>query len=119
MPSDKTSPARRRRRTNAAAAQPAAPAAAAAAAAVTGGGVTFDFVYNGVTYTVQVYAPDASSQYGFKVTQASTVISALTYKDDQNWQIQVGLPGAFKVDNNLTINALTVNIENGTVTPLS
>jgi hypothetical protein len=100
-------------------ATPAASAAAATAAATTGGGVTFDFVYNGVTYTVQVYAPDSNSQYGFKVTQGATVVSALTYKDDQNWQIQVGLPGTFKVDNNLTINALTVNIENGTVAPLS
>jgi hypothetical protein len=100
-------------------AKPAAAAPGAAAASVKVPGVQFSFVYGTTTYDVAVYAPDSNNQYGFKVTQGSTVIAALTYKDDQDWQIMVGLPSAFKVDQNLTINALSVNIQNGTVVALS
>jgi hypothetical protein len=95
-------------------------AAADAATATTGGGVTFNFVFNNVTYTVQVYAPDAATgQYGFKITQAGNTIASLIYKDDADWEIGVGLPDAFKVDDNLTINKLEVNIAHGSVQPLT
>jgi hypothetical protein len=97
----------------------AAIAPAAATSSITVPGVTFSFIYGSTTYDVQVFAPDSHGQYGFRVTQGSTVIAALTYKDDNDWQIAVGLPAAFKVDGNLTINALNVNIQNGTVVPLS
>jgi len=102
-----------------ASAKTAAVVPAAAASSITVPGVNFSFIYGATTYDVQVYAPDSNGQYGFKVTQGSTVIAALTYKDDKDWQIAVGLPAAFKVDGNLTINALNVNIQNGTVVPLS
>lgn len=114
MPSQKRSTSR-----SPAPVKPAAVAPAAAASSVTVPGVNFSFVYGTTTYDVQVYAPDSNGQYGFKVTQGSTVVAALTYKDDKDWQIAVGLPAAFKVDENLTINALNVNIQNGTVVPLS
>jgi hypothetical protein len=99
-----------------------APQAAAAAAGQTvGGGVTFDFVFNGVTYTVQVYAPDNSAvpQYGFAVTQAGNTIASLIYRDDNDWAISVGLPSALQVDTNLTVNKLNIDINKGTVSPLS
>ena len=86
---------------------------------VTGGGVTFDFVFNNVTYTVQVYAPDANGQYGFKVTQAANTIASLIYKDDNNWEIAAGLPSALQVDTNLTVSKLSIDISKGTTTPPS
>lgn len=93
--------------------------AVAGAAAAAGGGITFDFVFNNTTYTVQVYAPDANSQYGFRITKGADTIAALTYKDEADWEIAVGLPAAFKVDDNLTINTLNVDIKHGAVQPLS
>jgi hypothetical protein len=92
---------------------------AGAGASAVGGGVTFDFVFNTVTYTVQVYAPDANGQYGFAITQGTTTIASLIYKDTNDWKIAVGLPRSFEVDPNLTINTLTMDIQHGTVTPLS
>jgi hypothetical protein len=89
--------------------------AATAATSTTGGGVTFDFVFNSVTYTVQVYAPDQNGQYGFTITQATTTIASLIYKDDNNWSIAAGLPSALQVDTNLTVNKLSVDINKGTV----
>jgi hypothetical protein len=100
-------------------AQTAAVVPAAAASSITIPGVKFSFVYGTTTYDVQVYAPDSHGQYGFMVSQGNTVVAALTYKDEQDWQIAVGLPAAFKVDGNLTINSLNVNIQNGTIVPLS
>ena len=91
----------------------------AAGTPAVGGGVTFDFVFNTMTYTVQVYAPDSNGQYGFSVTQGSTTIASLIYKDTDDWKIAVGLPAAFVVDPTLTINALTMDIQHGTVTALS
>ena len=93
--------------------------AVAGAAAANGGGLTFDFVFNNTTYTVQVFAPDANSQCGFRITKGTTTIAALTYKDEADWEIAVGMPAAFKVDDNLTINALNVDIKHGAVQPLS
>jgi hypothetical protein len=101
---------------------PQVPSAATPAAATptVGGGVTFDFVFNSVTYSVQVFAPDPQTgQFGFTITQATTTIASLIYKDTEDWKIEVGLPGNFQVDSSLTINALTVDIQHGTVTPLS
>jgi len=91
------------------------PQVAAAATPTTGGGVTFDFVFNQVTYTAQVFAPDQNGQYGFKITQAATTIASLTYKDDQNWAIVAGLPSALQVDTNLTVSKLSIDINKGTV----
>jgi hypothetical protein len=102
--------------------QPAAvavPEAASPAAAATGGGITFNFVFNNTTYTVQVYAPDANGQYGFAITQGTTTIASLIYKDDDDWSIAAGLPSALQVDTNLTINQLNLNISHGTVSALS
>lgn len=96
-----------------------APQAAAAAASTVGGGVTFDFVFNNVTYTVQVYATDSHGQYGFTITQANTTIASLIYLDDNDWKISAGLPSALQVDTSLKINTLSVDISKGTVTPLS
>jgi hypothetical protein len=95
------------------------PPAAAAAASTTGGGVTFDFVFNNVTYTAQIYAPDSHSQYGFTITQGNTTIASLIYLDDNDWKISAGLPSALQVDTNLKINTLSVDISKGAVTPLS
>lgn len=95
------------------------PAAAATGSPTTGGGVTFDFVFNGVTYTVQVNAPDTFDQYGFIITQATTTIASLIYKDDNNWAISAGLPSALQVDTNLTVSKFNVDITKGTVTPPS
>jgi hypothetical protein len=92
---------------------------AAAASSIKIPGVEFSFVYGTTTYDVKVYAPDSNGQYGFMVSQGNTVVAALTYKDEQDWEIAVGLPAAFKVDGNLTINSLNVNIQNGTIVPLS
>jgi hypothetical protein len=101
---------------NEAAAQTSAPAAVAAAATTAGGGVTFNFVFNGVTYTVDVYAPDSSTspQYGFKVTQAANTVASLTYQDENNWEIVVGLPQQLQIDTNLTLTTLNVNLKKGT-----
>jgi hypothetical protein len=94
-----------------------APQAAPAASSPTaGGGVTFDFQFNNVTYTVQVYAPDTNGQYGFQITQAATTIASLIYKDDNNWEISAGLPSALQVDTNLTVSKLNIDINKGTVT---
>jgi hypothetical protein len=87
-------------------------------AAATGGNCQFNFVFNGVTYTVQVYVPDTNGQYGFAVTQAGNPIAALTYKDDQNWSISVGLPPNLQIDTNLMVKNLNINIEHGAVVPL-
>jgi hypothetical protein len=95
------------------------PQAATPAVAVTGGGITFDFVFNNTTYTVKVYAPDSNSQYGFTITQGTTTIASLIYKDDNDWAIAAGLPSALQVDTNLTINQLNLNISHGTVSALS
>ena len=95
------------------------PQAATPAVAVTGGGITFDFVFNNTTYTVKVYAPDSNSQYGFTITQGTTTIASLIYKDDDDWSIAAGLPSALQVDTNLTINQLNLNISHGTVSALS
>jgi hypothetical protein len=89
------------------------------AASTVGGGVTFDFVFNNVTYTAQVYATDSHGQYGFTITQANTTIASLIYLDDNDWKISAGLPSALQVDTNLKINTLSVDISKGTVTPLS
>lgn len=98
----------------------AAQAAAAAASSTTGGGITFDFVFNSVTYTVQVYAPDtATAEYGFTITQAGNTIASLIYKDDNNWAIAAGLPSNLQVDTNLMISKLNIDISKGTVTPPS
>jgi hypothetical protein len=94
------------------------PQDAAAAASTVGGGVTFDFVFNAVTYTTQIYAPDSHGQYGFTITQANTTIASLIYLDDNDWKIAAGLPGALQVDTNLKINTLNVDISKGTTTPL-
>jgi hypothetical protein len=102
--------------------QPAAvavPQAASPAVAATGGGITFNFVFNNTTYTVQVYAPDQNGQYGFAITQGTTTIASLIYKDDDDWSIAAGLPSALQVDTNLTINQLNLNISHGTVSALS
>lgn len=87
----------------------------AATTPTTGGGVTFDFVFNSVTYTVQVYAPDTNGQYGFTITSATNTIASLIYKDDNNWAIAAGLPSALQVDTNLTVSKLNVDIAKGTV----
>ena len=93
-----------------------AQAATAAGSPTTGGGVTFDFVFNGVTYTVQVNAPDAAGQYGFTITQGGNTIASLIYKDDNNWAIAAGLPSSLQVDTNLTVSKLSIDISKGTVT---
>ncbi len=88
----------------------------AAAATGTGGGVSFQFVFNNVTYNLTVNAPDATTgAYGFTVTKGTAVIASLIYKSDVNWQIAVGLPTPFVVDPNLTLNAFSVNIQHGSV----
>jgi hypothetical protein len=97
-----------------AAAVPQAPSADATTS--TAGGVTFDFTFNGNQYTCNVNAPDQYGQYGFTITQGTTTIASLIYKDDNDWSIQVGLPSALQVDTNLTINQLNVNIGKGSVT---
>ena len=51
--------------------------AVAGAAAANGGGLTFDFVFNNTTYTVQVFAPDANSQYGFRITKPRSFVLRL------------------------------------------
>jgi hypothetical protein len=94
------------------------PQAAAAAASTAGGGVTFDFVFNTVTYTAQVYVLDSHNQHGFTITQANTTIASLIYLDDNNWKISAGLPSGLQVDTNLKINTLNVDISKGTTTPL-
>jgi hypothetical protein len=95
-------------------------ATAAATSSTTGGGITFDFVFNSVTYTVQVYAPDATTgEYGFAITQAGNTIASLIYKDDNNWAIAAGLPSNLQVDTNLMISKLNIDISKGTVTPPS
>jgi hypothetical protein len=91
-------------------------AAAAAGSPAIGGGVTFDFVFNTITYTVQVYAPDAAGQYGFTITQAANTVASLIYKDDNNWAITAGLPSSLQVDTNLTVSKLSIDINKGTVT---
>jgi hypothetical protein len=95
------------------------PQAAAAAASPVGGEVTFDFVFNTVTYTVQIYTLDSHNQHGFTITQANTTIASLIYLDENNWKISAGLPGALQVDTNLKINTLNVDISKGNTTPLS
>jgi hypothetical protein len=82
----------------------------------TAGGVTFDFTFNGNSYTCNVNAPDQYGQYGFTITQGTNTIASLIYKDDNDWSITVGLPSALQVDTNLTINQLDVNIAKGSVT---
>jgi hypothetical protein len=93
--------------------------AATPAAPSTGGGTTLQFVFNGVTYNVQVYAPDSHSQYGFTITQGTDTIASLIYASSDAWAISAGLPSALQIDSNLTVNQLNVNITHGTVSPLS
>ena len=93
--------------------------AATPAAPSTAGGITFDFVFNSVTYTVQIYAPDSHSQYGFTVTQGTTTIASLIYASDADWAIAAGLPSALQIDSTLTVNQLNVNITHGSVQPLT
>jgi hypothetical protein len=93
-----------------------APQSDAATASTAGGGVTFDFVFNNATYTVQVYVRDSHNQCGFTITEASTTIASLIYLDENDWKISAGLPSALQVDTNLKINTLNVDISKGTVT---
>ena len=93
--------------------------AAAVGAPTTGGGVTFDFVFNAVTYTVKVNAPDTVGQYGFTITQGGNTIASLIYKDDNNWAIAAGLPSSLQVDTNLTVSKLSIDISKGIVTQTS
>jgi hypothetical protein len=96
------------------------PQASPAATTSTGSNVTFDFAFGGNTYTTQIYAPDPTTgQYGFTITQGTTTIASLIYKDEADWAITVGLPSALKVDENLTINAMNVNITHGAITPIT
>jgi hypothetical protein len=91
------------------------PEAAATTTTTAAGGVTFNFDFNNVTYTVQVYAPDTNGQYGFTITQGTNTIASLIYKDDNDWAIAAGLPSALQVDTNLTVSKLNIDIRKGTV----
>ena len=91
------------------------PEAAAAATTTAAGGVTFNFDFNNVTYTVQLYAPDSNGQYGFTITQGANTIASLIYKDGNDWAIVAGLPSALQVDTNLTVSKFNININKGAV----
>ena len=98
---------------------PAVNDAAAQVAAISTGGINFSVTFHGTTYVIQVYPRDANGQSGFTITEGATVVAGLIYKDDTDWEIKVGLPATFKIDDNLTINALNVDIQAGTVQPLT
>jgi hypothetical protein len=85
--------------------------APAPAATVSAGGITFNVTFNEKTYAIEVNAPGANGAYGFNISEGETVVAALTYTNETTWEIQVGLPAAFKIDDNLTINAMTVDIK--------
>jgi hypothetical protein len=93
----------------------------------TTGGLSFQITFKGVVYTITVYAPDSNKQYGFTVTYsdssttpATTVtVASLIYKDDNDWQVIASLPKALQVDTNLTVNQLSIDLTEGTVSALT
>ncbi len=103
-----------------------APHATTTGTTSTEGGLSFQITFKETVYTVSVYAPDPNGQYGFTVTYtnstttpASTVtVASLIYKDESDWQVIASLPKALQLDTNLTVNQLSLDLAEGTVTPL-
>jgi hypothetical protein len=101
-------------------------ATAAAGTSSAGGSLSFQITFKEIVYTVSVYAPDPNGQYGFTVTHtnstttpASTItVASLIYKDESDWQVIASLPQALQLDSNLTVNQLSIDLLEGTVSPL-
>jgi hypothetical protein len=92
----------------------------------TGGSLSFGITFKGTEYLISVYAPDPNGQYGFTVTYTnstttppSTVtVASLIYKDENDWQVIASIPKALQLDSNLTVNQLSIDLVEGTVSPL-
>jgi hypothetical protein len=96
------------------------------------GGTQFIFVYNGITYNVEFYAPDANGQYGFSLTQTpsgsttATPLASFVYAGPDAktpvtagaWEIKVALPSSLQIGG-LTLSQVSVDIGEGTVSPLT
>jgi hypothetical protein len=96
------------------------------------GGTQFTFIYNGITYNVEFYAPDANGQYGFSLTQTpsgsttATPLASFVYAGPDAktpvtagaWEIKVALPSSLQIGG-LTLSQVSVDIGEGTVSPLT
>ena len=96
-----------------------------AVATVTGNGIVFDFTYNGNTYQLTVCTPDKIGQYGFSLIEGTNTLAQLIYapasasnNNTEGWAIVAGLPKALTVDNNLTVNSISINISKGQTSAL-
>jgi hypothetical protein len=93
----------------------------------TSGNLSFQVTFKEVVYTIDVYAPDANKQYGFTVTYEDTstnpattvTVASLIYKDESDWQVIAALPKSLQLDTNLTVNQLSIDLTEGTVSALS
>jgi hypothetical protein len=93
----------------------------------TGGSLSFQITFKNVVYTIDVGAPDPTTkQYYFRVTYEDSTVSppatvtaaSFVYRDEADWQVIASLPKALQLDTNLTINQLTIDITEGTVTSI-
>jgi hypothetical protein len=88
-----------------------------------GGSLSFQVTFKGTPYTIAVSAPDSNGQYGFTITYQDTsttpattvTVASVIYKDENNWEIMAGLQKALQIDTNLTVNALSIDLVEGTV----
>jgi hypothetical protein len=83
--------------------------------------LAFDLTTSTDTYNFALAVPDSTGSYSVKVTQTATgstatpvTIASFSYQSSTNWNVTASLPKALKVDENLTINTLTIDIGQGT-----